>query len=193
MAIIVCHELLLKHETCSVMRYSVYPGSQLTYNMNEDNATFCKGPRLRKIKPPHIERIERNEQCWRSGPFKEEKQPRILCYVTGRLGKWPFGRNELNQLRHPETEPHVLPWGGFALSHAAPGGDPPVSCLVTRCWKGCTFSEGPRLRKMNPPRIERIERIEHSVGQCRLFRGKHDPNIVFQVMNDQSFGSQDRA
>jgi hypothetical protein len=37
-----------------------------------------------------------------------------------------------------------------------------VSCLVTlaRCWQGCTFSEGPRLRKMNPPRIERIERIE---------------------------------
>jgi hypothetical protein len=25
----------------------------------------------------------------------------------------------------------------------------------------CTFSEGPRLRKMKPPRIERIERIEH--------------------------------
>ncbi len=29
--------------------------------------------------------------------------------------------------------------------------------MLARCWPWCTFSEGPRLRKMNPPRIERIE------------------------------------
>jgi len=47
--------------------------------------------------------------------------------------------------------------------HAASRGDPPVSCLVTlvRHWPWCTLSEGPRLRKINPPRIERIERIAY--------------------------------
>jgi hypothetical protein len=46
-------------------------------------------------------------------------------------------------------------WGGFALSHAAPGGNPPESCLVilVRHWPWCTFSEGPQLLKIISPRI----------------------------------------
>jgi hypothetical protein len=81
-----------------------------------------------------------------------------------------------------QTEPYVLPWGGFALSHAAPGGDPRVSCLVTlaRCWPGCTFSEGPRLRKTNPPHIERIERIEHV---CYVYLCQDATGYVWVVMS----------
>ncbi len=38
---------------------------------------------------------------------------------------------------------------------------PCILCLVmlVRHWPWCTVSEGPRLRKINPPRMERIERI----------------------------------
>ncbi len=41
------------------------------------------------------------------------------------------------------------------------------SCLVmiVRLWPWCTFSEGPRLRQIDPPRIERIERIERTHTQ----------------------------
>ncbi len=65
---------------------------------------------------------------------------------------------------------------GFALSHAAPGGDPPESCLVmlVRHWQWCNFSEGPRLLKINPPRIERIERIDRETVKrtgCRSGAG----------------------
>ncbi len=94
-----------------------------------------------------------------------------MAYVTGcgrSLGLGPsvktFGRYGLNQLRHPEVEPCVLPWDCFALSHAAQGGDPPESCLVilVRHWLWCTFSEGPWLWKIIPPHIERIEHIDQS-------------------------------
>ncbi len=44
--------------------------------------------------------------------------------------------------------------------------------LACNCEKGqwCTFSEGPRLRKMNPPRIERIERIGLQISSEIVFR-----------------------
>ncbi len=57
------------------------------------------------------------------------------------------------------------------VSHAAPGGNPPVSCLVmlARCWQWCTFSEGPQLQKMKPPQIEHIEHIEARQHVSRLW------------------------
>ncbi len=50
--------------------------------------------------------------------------------------------------------------------------------ILVRHWPWCTLSEGPRLRKIIPPRIERIERTEHS--SCMLL-------ILFHIQSLSAF------
>jgi hypothetical protein len=75
------------------------------------------------------------------------------------------------------------------LSHAAPGGDPPASCsvMLVRHWQRCTFSKGPRLWKINPPRIERTVTAARSRSRTIYFS-----NISRRKMNNSSQPSTHR-
>jgi hypothetical protein len=46
--------------------------------------------------------------------------------------------------------------------------------MLARHWPSCTFSEGPQLRKINPPRIERIECIERIGEDSHLLSAQTD-------------------